>query len=177
MLHAQAAIVAPAGQRQADRQAHAFDFQFGAWNVKVRTRRGQGWTTYSGTHVVTPIWNGRSNYGVMEISGAMGHIEGVQLRLYDPHTHQWGLYFAQSSSGELGEPSRGGFSNGRGEFFERSTQGGARILVRTTTSDIQPNSYRDDIATSSDGGKTWKTTWIAQYVRLRTTNDHVIRGF
>jgi hypothetical protein len=160
MLFAQAAIVA---------QAHAFDFQFGAWNVSIRARRGTTWTTYTGTHVVTPIWNGRSNYGVMEVSGPSGRIEGMQLRLYNPRSHQWTLQFTASSSGVLGEPSRGRFANGRGAFVERETQNGSTVLFRTITSDIQTNSYRDEISTSSDGGKTWKTTWIAQYTRTRVS--------
>jgi hypothetical protein len=156
-----------AGAMTARQQSHAFDFQFGAWKVTIRARRGTGWTTYTGTHVVTPIWNRASNYGVMEVDGPVGHIEGVQLRLYDPQSHLWNLWFAQSKTGELGEPSRGRFVNGHGEFFERGSVNGVPTLSRTLTLGITANSYRDEIATSSDGGKTWTTTWIARYSRIR----------
>jgi hypothetical protein len=147
-------------------QVHAFDYQFGSWHVRIRARRGNGWTTYTGTHVVTPIWNRTANYGVLEVSGPSGHIEGMQLRLYSPQTHQWALWFAPSSTGEVGEPSRGGFQNGRGVFLARTTSNGATVLERSVTSDIQPNSYRDEIFVSSDGGRTWRSTWIAEYTRI-----------
>jgi hypothetical protein len=162
-----AIVHTPAAHRSAPQQMHAFDYQFGRWNVVIRARRAGGWTTYSGTHVVTPIWNGASNYGVMEVDGPAGHIEGLQLRLYDPQARQWSLWFAQSRTGQLGAPSRGGFANGRGEFIERESAGGHQVLSRTLTVDITANSYRDEIATSTDGGKTWTTTWVARYVRIR----------
>lgn len=170
MLYTPPAIIAPvSAQQSAERQAHAFDFEFGAWRVHIRERVGNGWTTYTGTHVVTPIWSGRGNYGVMEISGPRGHIEGMQLRLYNPHMHQWTLQFASSANGVLGPPSYGVFANGRGEFFERSVAGGTVTVTRTVTYDIRADSYRDEIAASSDGGNTWVTTWIAQYVRIPGT--------
>jgi hypothetical protein len=147
-------------------QVHAFDYQFGSWNVHIRARQGNTWTTYTGTHVVTPIWNGTSNYGVLEVSGPAGHIEGMQLRLYNPQTQQWTLWFAPSRTGQIGEPSRGGFHNGRGVFLARSTENGASILERSVTSEIHHNSYRDEIFVSSDGGRTWRSTWIAEYTRI-----------
>jgi len=45
----------------------------------------------------------------------------MTLRLYDPQTHQWSLYWATSKSGALGQPTIGEFKNGRGEFFRHRT--------------------------------------------------------
>ncbi|HEX8806950.1 MAG TPA: hypothetical protein VF741_08370, partial [Candidatus Aquilonibacter sp.] len=70
-------------------ESRAFDYEFGVWNVHVSrlvsaSSRTADWVTYDGTHTVTPLWDGRANIGVLEIRGATGTIEGLQLRLYDP---------------------------------------------------------------------------------------------
>src|SRR5579872_5935338 len=90
-------------------QAHAFDYEFGTWNVRVSrlTRDAAGstkWVTYDGTHTVTPLWYGRANIGVLEIRGSAGAIEGMQLRLFNPKTRRWKLSFADSTDGELQPP-------------------------------------------------------------------------
>lgn len=149
---------------------HDFDFEFGAWNVQVaRLTRplagSKAWVHYAGTHTVYKIWNGKANYGVLEINGGGRHIEGMQIRLYNPQTRQWSLSFASSADGVLGTPSVGGFENGHGVFYSRETFDGRPVLVRGVTTVSSANTYRDDIAISPDGGKTWITYWIARYTR------------
>jgi len=149
---------------------HDFDFQLGTWDVHVSRlvhplSGSKNWVTYDGTHVVTKVWNGRANLGVLEIDGPAGHIEGQSLRLYDPDSHQWTVSFAPSNTGTMGPPMVGAFDEGRGVFFDMETADGRAVLVRSTTSDITPSSYRDEYAYSVDAGKTWETNWIATYTR------------
>jgi hypothetical protein len=125
------------------------------------------WVVYTGTHVVTRVWNGRANLGALEIDGPAGHIEGLSLRLYNPASHQWNFGFAQSSDGTLGQPMAGEFKNGRGEFFDQESFAGKAIFVRSVTSNLTPVSYRDVYAFSSDGGKTWEENWIATFVLVK----------
>lgn len=154
---------------------HDFDYQFGTWHVHVRRllhpRSGSTvWTNYDGTHVVTKVWNGRANLGVLEVDGRAGHIEGQSLRLYDPQAHQWIVSFAPSSTGTMGPPMVGAFDRGRGEFFNTETVDGRTVLSRSITSDITASSYRDEYALSSDGGKTWASNWIATYTRAASSD-------
>lgn len=163
------AVDNPAVSTHAD-GSHDFDFEFGAWNVSIAQRLhplsgAAQWTHYNGTHVVYTLWNGQANYGVMEIDGPRGHAEGLQTRIYDPSTKQWSLRFASSSDGALGAPSVGTFTGGKGVFYSHDTMGGRAVLVRTTTSNMTHDAYRDDIAVSPDNGKTWTTYWRAQYTR------------
>jgi hypothetical protein len=149
---------------------HDFDFQFGTWRVHVQRlvhplSGSRTWVTYDGTHVVSKVWNGRANIGVLEIDGAAGHIEGQSLRLYNPQSRQWSFTFAQSSDGLMGPPMIGEFSGGRGEFYNQDTFDGRAVFVRNITSDITPTSYRDEYAFSTDGGRTWETNWIATFTR------------
>ena len=147
---------------------HDFDYQFGTWNVYVKrliqTPGGAPrWVDYSGTHVVTPLWNGRANIGVLEISGPSGSIEGMQLRLYNPATKRWSLSFASSNDGQLQRPSTGYFHNGIGEFRNTETIDGKSVIVRSESRVITATSYRDVISRSYDGGKTWTPVWTAVY--------------
>ncbi len=153
---------------------HDFDYQFGTWHVHVRRllhplSGSTAWVNYEGTHVVTKVWNGRANLGVLEIDGPSGHIEGQSLRLYDPQAHQWTVSFAPSSTGTMGAPMVGAFDSGRGEFITMETYDGRTVLVRSITSDITTTSYRDEYALSNDGGKTWESNWIATYTRASST--------
>jgi hypothetical protein len=70
----------------------------------------------------------------------MGHIEGLTLRLYNPQSHHWNLYWANSKDGTLGQRMIGEFKNGRGEFFDQEPFNARAILVRYVWSDITPNS-------------------------------------
>jgi hypothetical protein len=93
----------------------------------------------------------------------------MTLRLYDPQTHQWSLYWATSKSGAMGPPTIGEFKNGRGEFFDTEPSGpdGRAILVRFVWSDITPNSAHFEQSFSDDGGKTWEVNWITDQTRVK----------
>jgi hypothetical protein len=154
---------APLGDGQRD-----FDFQYGTWRVHVLRlshplSRSKTWVAYDGTHVVSKVWNGLANIGVLEIDGAAGHLEGQSLRLYNPQTHQWSFTFANSNAGTMGPPMIGELRDGRGVFFSQDTYAGRSVLVRSISSAITPTSYRDEYAFSPDGGSTWETNWIADY--------------
>jgi hypothetical protein len=156
--------------------AHGFDYQFGTWNVQVSRLVADGsgrttWVTYDGTHTVTPLWDGRANVGVLEIHGAAGNIEGMQLRLFDPSTDRWKLSFANSVDGELQSPSVGTFHDGVGEFRSADEIDGKRVMVRTVSTMLSSTSYRDVIARSYDNGTTWTPVWIATYEKQAALAD------
>src|SRR5690348_6652581 len=114
---------------------HAFDFEFGAWKAHLSRLLHPltGSTTgvhYDGTSVVKKIWNGRANFGELEVDGPAGHIEGLTLRLYDPQSRQWKISWANSADGTLGQPMIGAFKDGRGEFYDQESLDGRAIFVR-----------------------------------------------
>lgn len=149
---------------------HAFDYQFGTWRVHVARLLEPGsasprWAQYDGTHVVTPLFNGTANIGVLEIAGPAGSIEGLQLRTYDSSTEQWKLSFASGSDGDVQPPSVGRFANGQGIFFDSARIGGRPAHVRTVATRLTQTSYRDVISYSSDD-RTWHLLWIASYSKM-----------
>ena len=155
-----------------------FDFLFGTWNVHLKTllhplTGSTTWVEFEGTSVARKVWNGRANLNEFEADRPSGHIEGLTLRLYDPKTHQWSLYWATSKGGRPDVPTVGEFKNGRGEFFDTEASGpnGRAILVRYVWSDMTPNSVHFEQAFSDDGGKTWEVNWISDQTRVKDASD------
>jgi BNR/Asp-box repeat len=162
--------------QQPDRDGqHDFDFEIGTWKTHLKLSSHLGhpftgpntWSEYEGTSVVRKIWSGRANMVELKVDGPTGHVEGLNLRLYNPQSHQWSLNFANSRVGTVGVPTVGGFKNGRGEFYDQETINGRVLLVRNVWSDITPDSCHFEQAFSDDGGKTWETNWVATDTRVR----------
>jgi hypothetical protein len=150
-----------------------FDFYFGTWKQHLKRLMNPltgstTWTEFDGTIVTRKVWDGRANLNEFEGEGPTGHIEGLTLRLYNPQTHQWSLYWANSKAGTLNlPPNVGEFKNGRGEFFSQDTFHDRVILVRYVWSDITPNSVHFEQSFSDDGGKTWEVNWISNVIRAQ----------
>ena len=152
-----------------------FDFEIGIWKTHLWRLQyplsgSNTWVEYEGTSVVGKVWNGRPNLIELEVDGPAGHIEALNLRLYNPQSHQWSLNFASSSGGTISQPTIGEFKNG-GEFFDQEPFNGRAIHVRFIVSDIKPDSCRFEQSFSDDGGKTWEVNWIAIDERVKTESD------
>lgn len=159
---------------------HDFDFEIGSWKIHLKKllhplTGDNTWVEFDGTSVTRKVWDGRSDLEEFETDGTTGHIEGLTLRLYNPATHQWSLYWANSKNGILGQPTVGEFKNGRGEFVDQEPSGvnGRQILVRFVWSEITPNSAHFEQSFSDDGGKTWEVNWITDQTRV---NDESAKG-
>ncbi len=155
---------------------HDFDFEIGTWKTHLSRllhplTGSTTWVEYEGTTVVRKVWNGRANLLELTADGPAGHFEGLNVRLYNPQSHQWSLNFANSKGGAMSQPTIGEFKNGRGEFFDQETLDGRAIFVRFVISDITPNSCRFEQAFSDDGGKTWEVNWIATDIRVQDESD------
>jgi hypothetical protein len=147
-----------------------FDFELGNWKghfrlLKHRLSGSQNWASYGGKYVVYEVLDGRAVIGELTFANATSHVGGVTLRLYDPSTQRWNIYFASNSDGRLGPPSVGRFENGRGEFRERERFDGRTVYVQHVFSDITPASFRYTQSFSINGGRTWEKNWIAEFTR------------
>src|SRR4029453_5212749 len=77
-----------------DSAQYDFDFHIGTWKTHLKPRRppltgSDTWVEYEGTTVVRKVWNGRANLVELTADSAAGHFEGLNLRLYNPKSHQW----------------------------------------------------------------------------------------
>ena len=151
---------------------HDVDFEIGTWKTHLKRLMhpltgSKNWVEYDGTTVVRKVWDGRANLVELVADGPAGHFQGLNLRLYNPESHQWSLNFANVIGGTRTQPTIGEFKNGRGEFYDQEPINGRAVLVRFVISQVSPDSCHFEQAFSDDGGKTWEINWIADDTRAR----------
>ena len=153
---------------------HDFDFEIGSWKIhlkrlKDRLAGSHEWVDFDGTSVTRKVWDGRANLNEFESDSQTGHIEGLTLRVYNPQTHQWSIYWANSKDPALGQPIQpmvGEFKNGRGEFYDQELWKGRAVYVRFIWSKTDTPVPHFEQAYSDDGGKTWEVNWITDQTRV-----------
>jgi|SRR5215469_18275527 len=150
---------------------HDFDWDIGSW--KTHQKRllhpltgSTTWVEYRGTDVVRKIWDG-ANTGDIEADGLAGHLQIYAVRLYNPDSRQWSVYFTNPATGSFGVPVTGEFKGGRADFYDQEPYNGRNILVRFSVSDIAPDSCHFEQAFSDDGGKTWEVNFIVDETRVK----------
>jgi len=149
-----------------------FDFEIGTWKTHLKRlvhplSGSHEWVEYEGVTTVRKVWDGRANLVELTASGPAGHFQGLNLRLYNPQSRQWSLNFANSRSGTLGQPTIGGFVDGRGEFYDQEDFDGRAIFVRFVITPLDADTIRFEQAFSDDGGKTWEINWVATDTRMK----------
>ena len=93
-------------------------------------------------------------------------LEAITLRLFDPATRLWRIWWASTSRpGHMDFPVEGRFRDGYGRFFGEDMLGGQPVKVRLIWKDISNGSPRFEQAFSYDGGQHWQTNWIMSLSR------------
>ena len=145
-----------------------FDFLIGTWNVHNRKLNKtfvgcEDWQEFPGISTSTSAFEGAGNYD--EIVFPTRGTRGLTLRLFNPATKQWSLYWASSTDGLLTPPVIGGFRDGRGEFFGDDLDDGHPVQVRFIWSEITENSARWEQAYWDVANQFWETNWIMELTR------------
>ena len=151
---------------------HDFDFELGSWKIHLKRLEhpltgSTKWVEFDGTSVTRKVWDGRAELEQFETDGNAGHIEGLTLRLYNPQSHQWSLYWANSKIGVIDPPQIGEFKNGRGEFLAQDTINGKVVLIRYVWTNLTTPTPHFEQSFSNDGGKTWEVNWITDQTRVQ----------
>jgi hypothetical protein len=145
-----------------------FDFLVGKWKMHHRrlNKRLQGnndWTEFESVDSNYKILSGTVDmdiYRTTEMPGMEGKLfEGATLRLFNPKTKLWSLYWVASNIGVLDPPVVGSFENNVGHFFAKDTFNGKNIIVlfRWDVRDKDHPVWSQ--AFSPDNGKTWEWNW------------------
>ncbi len=170
---------APAAPKQAQPAAarhdgqHDFDFLLGSWKYHLskldRPLTGsKKWDEFEGKGRCRPVWSG-AEIDQLEADAPGQHIEGLALRMYNPESHQWSIYWGTRQAGTLAmPPTVGSFdpAKGRGEFYDDEVWHGRAIKVRYLWLNVKTQAPRFEEAFSTDGGKTWETNWITTQTRV-----------
>jgi hypothetical protein len=154
---------------------HDFDWMVGTWKATLKKLEkpltgSTTWVEFEGTQTTRLIWGGR---GVMDEFSVRdpktnAPVEGLTIRLYNPKSQQWSIYWANANNGSFSLPATmGRYTSGRGEFYDHEEYQGKMIFVRYVWSDITQNSAHFEQSFSEDGGKTWEPNWISTITRVK----------
>jgi hypothetical protein len=159
------------GTAQMQGTARDFDFWMGTWtshNRRLRERFAgcDQWDEFEAMSVVRPILDGMGNVDEFRTDYAGGYV-GMSIRFFDPVTHRWSIYWADSrTTGLLEPPVVGGFAGDVGVFEGPDTFAGRPIVVRYTWSRVTTPQPRWEQALSADGGRTWETNFVSDFTRI-----------
>jgi hypothetical protein len=145
-----------------------FDYLAGTWDVANRWRAdfldpGSGWEEFPAVSRATRHFDGSASFD--EIDFPTKGFSGLTLRVYNPDTKEWSLYWASKRTGTLFPPVVGSFTGDVGEFFGEDTYNDIPILARFRWSDVSTGSPRWEQAFSTDGGQTWLDNWSMEFTR------------
>ena len=141
-----------------------FDFFEGKWNVhnrKLKTRLDNctEWTEFESTQEMHKVLRGQGNIDNYLAIFDGAHFEGMSIRLFNPKTRLWSIYWADSVEGMLQPGVLGSFDNNLGHFFAKDSFKGKKILVgfRWDIRDIENPVWSQ--AFSQDNGESWEWNW------------------
>jgi hypothetical protein len=150
--------------------SHDFDFWIGSWNVrnsrlKKRLAGSTEWETFDATTTATFLPGGIGNTDVFEADAWRPGFVGMTIRLFDPASQLWSIYWADNVRCRLEPPVVGAFRGGVGVFEGDDQHEGTPVRSRFTWTHPTPSTARWEQAFSADGGETWETNWIMDMAR------------
>lgn len=152
-------------------QPNDFDFILGNWTIhnrylKERLKGSTEWQEFDARGQVEPILGGLGNVDRYTAVRNGKRVEGFTLRLFNPATGEWSLYWADDvRAGVLQPPMVGKFQDGVGEFFGDEEVNGRKVLCRFRWSIPTPEAPRWEQSFSTDEGKTWELNWVMDFTR------------
>jgi len=106
-----------------------FDYLVGQWNIRNRTLKEQltgsdEWQTFDATQEFRLILLGLGNFDIFHTEFGGRLFEGLTVRLFDPQTRLWTIYWADSNAMRLDDGKVGSFNGDEGDFFGREVVAG-----------------------------------------------------
>lgn len=138
---------------------HDFDFYAGNWKIhnrklKTRLNHCDEWLEFDATQEMRLILNGIGNIDNFIATPDGKPFEGMTLRLFNPKTKLWSIYWADSHVGILDVPVVGSFENNIGKFFAKDVFNGKDIIMMFNWDKTDCDHPVWSQAFSDDNGKT-----------------------
>ncbi len=155
----------------ASNAASDFDFIIGDWRVRHRRLNARltgctAWTEFDGTSSTRKILGGLGNVEDNVLKFPDGEVKAAAFRSFDAASGKWAIWWLDGRAPHaLDVPVVGSFAGPIGTFFANDTLDGKPITVRFTWHADPGSSPRWEQAFSPDGGKTWETNWVMEFVR------------
>lgn len=157
---------------------HDFDFLVGHWRTRQRRlkHRLQGsdeWEHFDATTRNQHLPGGVINFDTLEAPGWRPGWVGMSLRLFNPATNLWSIYWVTNegggidpATGHLGVPVVGRFQGNEGIFEGADVFEGRAIRVRFQWLRLGTDRARWQQAFSDDGGSSWEVNWVMEFERV-----------
>ncbi len=148
-----------------------FDFFEGKWKLrnkklKSRLENCTEWIEFDSTQEMYRILNGIGNIDNFLATFDGQPFEGMTMRLFNPQTKLWSIYWADSNVGKLDPPVVGSFENSIGHFFTKDLFKGKPILVVFRWDARDKNKPVWSQASSGDNGESWEWNWYMFMERM-----------
>ncbi|RZS29784.1 hypothetical protein EV193_11838 [Herbihabitans rhizosphaerae] len=154
---------------------HAFDFLPGRWHIRNRKLRDvldpdcTEWVEFDAVSTAWQTLGGLGNVDtfVTDDYPGIGSYQGMSMRLFEPETGHWKIWWASTRlPGRLDPPVVGTLVDGRGDFLCDDELAGRPIKVRFRWTVRSNDSLLWVQAFSHDGGETWADNWIMESSRI-----------
>lgn len=149
-----------------------YDFLMGRHAVhhkklKARFANCHEWINIDGEKTTEKILSGLGNIERHSLPDANDKfIEAIALRLFNPQTRLWSLYWADDIHGTLDSPLTGSFEHNLGVFFGWDSWNGKPILVQFQYDRKDPENPVWGQAFSVDNGLSWEWNWFMFFKKL-----------
>ena len=130
-------------------------------NKKLKTRfaNSNEWIEFSSTQEMYKILNGLGNIDNFLATFDGEPFEGMTVRLFNPKTKLWSIYWSDSNTGILDKPVIGSFENKVGHFFSKDIYEGKNVIQVFRWDAREEKNPVWSQAMSDDNGKTWEWNW------------------
>ena len=149
-----------------------FDFLIGKWTVlnkrlKERLKNSTEWIEFTAEMETKPILNGLGLMDEMKSSHFGDEFIGLSIRMVDPKTNIWTIYWADTASPEnyLKEQVVGEFKNWIGEFYGKEYYQGKEYKLRFTWEMKSETIAQWEQAYFDELNNEWETNWIMEFTR------------
>lgn len=150
------------------------DFDFFQGKFKLRNKKlkvifnnSNEWIEFESTQEMYKVLHGLGNIDNFIAVRDGKPFEGMTVRLFDPETKLWSMYWADSNRGKFDPPVIGSFENHIGYFFTKDTINGFEVIVAFRWDKTDENNPVWSQAFSKDKGKTWEWNWYMYMSKIK----------
>lgn len=142
-----------------------FDFLVGSWTVKnrmlkARLSNSNEWLEFDSTIDMHKTLNGLGNVEAYKSISNGKPFEGMAVRLFDPKTKLWSVYWSDSNNPTMdSNPVVGSFEKGVGKLYAKDNFNGKPVISLYQWDSTDPKKPLWGQALSPDNGKTWEWNW------------------
>jgi hypothetical protein len=145
-----------------------FDYLVGSWNIRNRTLKApltgsDEWNEFDATQELRPILLGLGNFDIFHTTFDGKPFEGLTVRLFNPETRLWTIYWADSNAMKLDDGKVGSFDGDEGDFYGREVVNGDDVIVRFHWDKRNSRAPIYSRAFSADAGRTWEWNWYSNF--------------